>query len=133
MRYDWVVAKRHKHHKKQRPQRAPKPSTKPAASAAPAVDETKPHQPEQTHATSINAPQNIKPTGVTATFTRADHGPRGIDSKVAELEYASVRRDLRKLGVTIVVFTAIIAGLTVLGSQTSAITDLGSYLFTWWK
>lgn len=72
---------------------------------------------------------------MTATFGAAQAARRhdGLEQRLADIEFSAVRRDLRKLAVTIVLFTAIIVGLTILNSQTTAIKDLGAWLFTWWQ
>lgn len=87
--------------------------------------------PEQT----VQATQAPRPAAVTATFAQsgATRQKEGIEQRLATIEFTAVRRDLRKLAVTIVLFVAILIGLTILNSQTTAIKDLGAWLFTWWQ
>jgi hypothetical protein len=71
---------------------------------------------------------------VTATFRQtASRGPDGIDQALAATEYPAVRRDLRKLGLTIVFFAAVTAGLAVFNAQTNLVGVLGQDLFRLWQ
>lgn len=101
------------------------------------VRDPKPRTPvtEQAPKQTVQATQTPRPAVVTATFGAAQTARRhdGLEQRLADIEFSAVRRDLRKLAATIVLFTAIIVGLTILNSQTTAIKDLGAWLFTWWQ
>ncbi len=91
---------------------------------------TEEHKPEPPQTTPVAAPP--KPAAVTFQ-TATSRGPDGIDEELTKIEYPAVRRDLKRLGVTILAFAAILAGLTVLGNQTDVIDRLGHELFKVWQ
>jgi hypothetical protein len=130
--YTAGMAKKHKQHlkraRKTRERRTPDKSATPqAVNASPAAPIEKPATP-----TPAQLAPPRQPVGVKASFTASPaRQSSGTADTAAEFPY--IRRDLRKLGLTIVFFAAILGGLTVLSSQTTALDDLGSYLFTWWR
>ena len=71
---------------------------------------------------------------VKVAFTRAEsRGPDGIDAALAEQEYPAVRRDLRKLGLTIVTFALLLTALKLTADNTQIINQLGDALFRLWS
>ncbi len=109
----------------------PAPATANAAQANPAPSPAAP-----TPAAAASAPSSAGSGSATSTVgfrATTKRGPDGIDSKLAASEYPAVRKDLRKLGLTVTFFVAVLAGLTVLGNSTSVISDLGSELFKLWR
>lgn len=72
-------------------------------------------------------------TTVTFRDQSRERSPEGVDAELAAAEYPAVQADLRKLGVTIVVFAAVITALALLQAQTGAVTDLGERLFRLWQ
>ncbi len=88
---------------------------------------------------------------ITATFTPSEAGtaapaPAAAEEPAApaaqspappagtpEAEYVSVRKDLRKLGLTVVAFVVIITALAVINAQTGFVGSLGSGLFHLWR
>jgi len=139
------MAKKHKKRQKQtrraRQQQGSKTQTTGTAPVAASVASTKVSGPTQSNplantnqpAEPTQAPaQPAKPVG--ASFTpRTRRGPDGIDAELAATEYPAVKRDLRKLGLTIAAFVALLAGLSVLANTTSAVRDLGHNLFQLWQ
>lgn len=78
-------------------------------------------------------PAPVQTTAVRFSDTSRSRTPSGIDESVAAHEYPAIRRDLRKLAVTVVFFAAVIAALAIIGNQTNIVTDLGKQLFTLWR
>lgn len=133
--------KRKKLTKRARQEASPQPQAAPAEPEA-ATPPAKPgtHSPEMSHPTALGGQSNAAPvippkqSKVAAAFAPTDsRGPDGIDKELAETEYPAIRRDLRKLGLTILCFSAIIAVLTLIGSQTTVIGDAGRELFKLWQ
>lgn len=139
------MAKKHKKRQKiSRRQRqaasAPRPAApKPDQAAAPTVstDATAPPEassPAAPPTPSPAAPPPPAPREVKATFsTTRSRGADGIDAALTAIEYPAVRRDLRKLGLTMLFFFAVLAGLTYVGSSTDLINDVGHELFKLWR
>lgn len=131
------MAKKHKRRKKlsrrerrglpkQQPEQATSPQAQPAADIP--EPESEPLTGDQPEA------EAAQPVPVTATFTpSAARGERGIDRETEEVEYPAVRRDLRKLGITIAVLVLIIAGLSVWNDRTGVVGDVGNWLFSFWQ
>lgn len=77
----------------------------------------------------------VAPQGVTVRFSDSSR-PRtnvGIDERMAEVELPAIRKDLRKLAITLSVFGVIFVGLAIVGTHTSMVQDLGDKLFTLWQ
>ncbi|MSU75868.1 hypothetical protein EXS54_00095 [Patescibacteria group bacterium] len=100
--------------------------------------------PVEAEPTSDAAPESTEPAAtpepapaaapVTATFTpTATRGDHGVDKEIEDVEYPAVRRDLRKLGVTIVVLILVIVGLTIWNDHSNVVGHLGSWLFSFWQ
>jgi hypothetical protein len=75
-------------------------------------------------------PQGVKVRFSDSSRTRTD---TGIDERLSEVELPAIRKDLRKLAVTLTVFGIIFAGLAVVGTQTDMVQQLGEKLFTLWQ
>lgn len=76
------------------------------------------------------------PTGTTrVTFSNAAAGrtDAGIDKRLAEIELPAIRRDLRKLALTLSTFGVIFIGLAVVGTHTDLVQQLGKSLFSLWQ
>ncbi len=86
-------------------------------------------------------PQQPAPRpAVTATFTPSEPAPAAgapaapAPAESAEAaEYTAVRKDLRKLGLTILACVAVVAGLVVLNDRTGFVGALGEQLFHLWE
>lgn len=79
-------------------------------------------------------PSSTPPRKVTAAFTSTTRrGPDGIDSELAAMEYPAVRADLRRLGLTLLVFLLLLAGLSILGNSTNVVNQLGHNIFRLWQ
>ena len=94
--------------------------------------------PEQPTAAEPQSP--ARPT-VTATFkpsqpaaAPAQPGPAAptAPTTAEEAEYTSVRKDLRKLSLTIVALIVVVAGTVVVNDQTGFVNALGEQLFHLW-
>lgn len=106
--------------------------TKPATVDQPAKATRQETAPESTTTKPAKSEQS-SPTSKVAFQTEQTKAPSGIDEELAAREYPAVRRDLKKLSLTIAVFVLIIAGLGVLGSTTNVIGNLGDHLFRLWQ
>ena len=121
------MAKRHK--KKRKPSRKARvgqPKPRRAAEPAASVPEPDAISPEGTQPEAEAA----EPVRVKATFTPAAPTPV---SGSEPAEFGPVRKDLRKLGLTIIGLIVIMAGLVVWNDQTNVVGELGEKLFSLWQ
>lgn len=85
----------------------------------------------------VDRPAPPAPAGGSTRVTFRDAGrgrtDAGIDRRLAEIELPAIRRDLRKLAVTLGVFGVIFAGLAIIGTHTDAVQELGASLFSLWE
>lgn len=134
------MAKKHKKRQKiSRRKRQAASAAKPTAPAA-STDVTAPPE-ANAPATPAPAPTPTPPTPpptrpreVKAEFsTTRTRGGDGIDAELTAIEYPAVRRDLRKLGATMLFFFAVLGALTYVESSTSLINDAGRQLFKLWQ
>ncbi len=147
--YNGYVSKKHKKRRKlTRRQRQQQPV--PAATEAAATDQPKANTLPQSTANTTDqpnldtsaaeptapdtSPANPAATAGTVRFAvDTKRNQSGLDQSIAEREIPTVRRDLRKLGFSVIVLGLVLAGLTVLADQTTVISDLGEQLFRLWQ
>lgn len=139
------MSKKHKKRKKlSRRERQQAGLTKPAAPSADEPETVKvvvPAEPKPAAAEPVREAKTVpKPekaaavAKTTVSFsTKTNRGPDGIDQQLAAVEYPAVKRDLRKLGITIVAFALIIGGLVMLNNETGLVGSLGNNLFKLWQ
>lgn len=72
-------------------------------------------------------------TRVTFSNAAATRTDTGIDKRLAEIELPAIRKDLKKLALTLSTFGVIFVGLAVLGTQTDMVQQLGKSLFSLWQ
>lgn len=129
--------KKHKKRKKhsRRERHAAASSPRPAAGALPVTEAgpaATPDPPEQPPVTEDMAPAPkpapaAEPASVTATFTPSTK----TEVLVAE-EQRWIARDLKRLGVQVLVFIALVAAIGVWDAQTGIVSALGTSLFGLW-
>ncbi len=149
--YNGYVSKKHKKRRKltrrQRQQQPVPAATEAAASDQPKAD-TLPQSTASTadqpkidtpaaEPTAPDAPPTNPPAAATADTVRfavdTKRNQSGLDQSIAEREIPTVRRDLRKLGFSVIVLGLVLAGLTALADQTTVISNLGEQLFRLWQ
>lgn len=113
--------------RKAHPERVASP---PAESGNPAANVPEPDaeslsgsQPEAEAAQSIPVKATFKPSAPPAGSASAEPADQA--------EYTAVKKDLRKLWLTIGALALIVAGLAVWNAQTGVISDLGGSVFSW--
>lgn len=130
------MSKKHKKRKKTRRERKGQPQA--AASTQTSVSAETP-APAPTPATSESPAQPTPRPAITATFKPTPSSAAQIVSgpsaptNAEEAEYTSVRKDLRKLGFTIIAGIAVVIGLVILNDQTGFVGTLGEQLFHLWE
>lgn len=123
-----TMAKRKRKKKLSRRERKAHPERVPSA-PAPAAPET----PSEPAAESQPATPTAPPASVTASFKPTPPPAEASSGSSEPAEFTAVRKDLRKLWVTIAVLILIVAGLTVWNAQTDVIGNLGDAMFSWWQ
>lgn len=104
-----------------------------SVAAEPAAPETPPARPAITATFTPSAAGTTAPAAESAAPATAQAESPAPPIGTPEAEYVSVRKDLRKLGLTVVAFVVIVAALTVLNAQTGFVGSLGNGLFHLWQ
>jgi len=113
--------------RKAHPERvASQPTAQPAANIPePEAESPMGSQPETEAAQPVPVTATFKPADPQASSTAAQSGDQA--------EYTAVKKDLRKLWLSIAALILIIAGLAVWDAQTDVIGQLGNAMFSWWQ